>query len=161
MPFDAVTTPKQLGQVTIRRGRLHEILDDGSLVVRSEEDPSELIHCDFLITGSNTHPELAPGSVVLFTPPETESRRGCVLGVIGKYTSSRESEQTNNADQESESLTIHRDNIEIVADSKLVLRCGEGTLTVSKDGTIIIRGTRMLSRSKGINKIKGAAVQIN
>jgi hypothetical protein len=161
MPFDGIRTLEQIGQAAIRRGRLHEILDDGSLVVRDDEEPRELIHCDFLITGSNPHPELVPGSAVLFAPPETEGRRGCVLGVIGKYASSCESERTNGADQESESLTIRRDNIEIVADSKLVLRCGEGTLTVSDDGTIIIRGTRMLSRSKGINKIKGAAVQIN
>jgi hypothetical protein len=44
---------------------------------------------------------------------------------------------------------------------KLVLECGEGSITINKKGHIIIKGTKVVSRSKGVNSIKGASVRIN
>ena len=45
--------------------------------------------------------------------------------------------------------------------SEVVLRCGEGQIVLRSDGKILIKGTHLVSRSTGINKIKGGAVQIN
>lgn len=55
------------------------------------------------------------------------------------------------------------DGERIVFDAKkeIVLRCGKGSVTIRADGKIVIRGTNLLSRSRGMNKIKGAAVSIN
>jgi len=49
----------------------------------------------------------------------------------------------------------------IEAEREIVLRCGKGSITIQADGTVTVRGTRLLSRSSGINKIKGATVLIN
>jgi hypothetical protein len=46
-------------------------------------------------------------------------------------------------------------------DEEVVVRCGQGSLTIRADGTVIIRGCKLLSRSSGVNRIKGAAVLIN
>jgi hypothetical protein len=47
------------------------------------------------------------------------------------------------------------------ARDEIVLRCGRSTIELRVDGKIIIRGTHLLSRSSGINRIKGGAVSIN
>jgi len=53
------------------------------------------------------------------------------------------------------------DRLELVAEREIVLRCGEASLTLTRAGKIILRGTYLLSRSSGVNKIKGGSVQIN
>lgn len=47
------------------------------------------------------------------------------------------------------------------AEEEIVLKCGEGSITLRKDGKIIIKGTHLLSRASGPNRIKGGSVQIN
>ncbi len=47
------------------------------------------------------------------------------------------------------------------AEEEVVLRCGEGSITLRKDGKIVIRGTHILSRSSGPHRIKGGSVNIN
>jgi len=47
------------------------------------------------------------------------------------------------------------------AGNMIELRCGKGSITLRRDGKIIIRGTSLVSRSTGKNKIKGASVAIN
>lgn len=49
----------------------------------------------------------------------------------------------------------------VEADRELVLRCGAASITLSRDGKIRIRGTDLLARSSGGNRIKGANVRIN
>jgi hypothetical protein len=44
---------------------------------------------------------------------------------------------------------------------ELVLRCGEASLTLRRNGRVVLRGTYVESRSKGTNRIKGGSVQIN
>jgi len=47
------------------------------------------------------------------------------------------------------------------AKEEIVLRCGKASVILSRDGKIVIKGTHLLSRSRGMNKIKGGAVHIN
>jgi hypothetical protein len=47
------------------------------------------------------------------------------------------------------------------AKEEIVLRCGKASVTLTKAGKVIIRGTYLLNRSSGVNKIKGGSVQIN
>ncbi|MBZ8141134.1 hypothetical protein CLD22_14625 [Rubrivivax gelatinosus] len=49
----------------------------------------------------------------------------------------------------------------IQAEREIVLQCGEASITLTRAGKVLIRGTYVLSRSTGYNKIKGAAVDIN
>jgi Domain of unknown function (DUF6484) len=49
----------------------------------------------------------------------------------------------------------------VTAEREIVLRCGEASITLTRAGKVIIKGTYVLSRSSGYNKIKGAAVDIN
>ena len=47
------------------------------------------------------------------------------------------------------------------AKEQLVLRCGKATITLTKAGKVLIQGTYLLSRSSGVNRIKGGSVQLN
>lgn len=51
--------------------------------------------------------------------------------------------------------------LEFEASEGLVLRCGEATITLTKQGKIVIDGAYVTSKSTGVNAIKGAAVRIN
>ena len=47
------------------------------------------------------------------------------------------------------------------AHDEIVLRCGESSISLRKDGKVVIRGRELVSRAAEINKIKGGAVHIN
>jgi hypothetical protein len=47
------------------------------------------------------------------------------------------------------------------AEKELVFRCGEASITLTRAGKVLIRGAYLLSRSTGVNRIKGGSVQIN
>jgi hypothetical protein len=63
-----------------------------------------------------------------------------------------------NRDQVAESVP---DTLRIEAGRELVIECGEAKISLRKDGRIEIRGTHLISRSSGPNKIKGGSVYIN
>ena len=51
--------------------------------------------------------------------------------------------------------------ITLEAENEIILKCGKGSITIHKDGKIIVKGTNLLSRSSGVNRIKGGSVGIN
>ncbi|MEO6094816.1 MAG: DUF6484 domain-containing protein [Fibrobacteria bacterium] len=53
------------------------------------------------------------------------------------------------------------DKIKLEAGQELVLKCGPASITLTKDGRVVIRGADVLTRSTGSNRIKGGAVHIN
>jgi hypothetical protein len=49
----------------------------------------------------------------------------------------------------------------VSAGEQLVLRCGKASITLTKAGKVLIDGSYVLSRSTGINRVKGGSVQLN
>ena len=47
------------------------------------------------------------------------------------------------------------------ADREIVLRCGKASITLTREGKVILQGTYVSSRSSGVNRIKGGTVEIN
>jgi hypothetical protein len=146
---------------SVVRGRLLEIDPDGTLIVIGDAADRKQYYCDYLWVDRAASAPLIPGCQVLFVPPQDGSDRGCVLGVVGRYVRVTEENHSTQERVRSSSETPRERVIEIAADEKLTLQCGESSIVLSGDGSVIIRGTRIVSRSKGINRIKGAAVQIN
>ena len=58
-------------------------------------------------------------------------------------------------------IDMDDDRIVLSAEREIVLRCGDASITLTRAGKVVIRGSYILSRSSGYNKIKGAAVDIN
>ncbi len=53
------------------------------------------------------------------------------------------------------------EKIMLSAEKEIVLRCGEASITLTSAGKILLKGTYVMSRSSGVNRIKGGSVQIN
>lgn len=61
------------------------------------------------------------------------------------------------------SVEVVRDGerLELTADQELVLRCGKATITLTRDGKVLIRGAYISSWSTGANRVKGGSVHLN
>lgn len=79
--------------------------------------------------------------------------------IIGVLRSEGETEETTPASLEVSETRKERLLIEAVAE--LVLKCGAGSITLRRDGKIVLRGTHLLSRASGPIRIKGGHVEIN
>ena len=49
----------------------------------------------------------------------------------------------------------------VTATDRIVLRCGKSSITLTREGKVLIEGSYVLSRSTGVNRIKGGSVQVN
>jgi len=58
-------------------------------------------------------------------------------------------------------VSLDGEQVTLSAKNEIVLRCGKASITLTRAGKIIIRGAYLLSRSSGVNRIKGGSVQIN
>lgn len=56
---------------------------------------------------------------------------------------------------------VDKKRVVIAAEEEIELRCGRSSITLTKAGKVILRGDYLLSRSTGVNRIKGGSVQIN
>jgi hypothetical protein len=64
---------------------------------------------------------------------------------------------------EPDTMSVETDGERLIvcAERQLVLRCGKACITLTQAGKVLIEGTYVSSRSSGVNRIKGGAVQIN
>jgi hypothetical protein len=51
--------------------------------------------------------------------------------------------------------------VEIEAADEIVLRCGQASIVLRRNGRVVIRGTYIETRSRGVNRVKGGSVEIN
>jgi len=56
---------------------------------------------------------------------------------------------------------VDGERVVISAEEEIVLQCGNASITLTRAGKILLRGAYLLSRSSGVNRIKGGSVQIN
>ena len=51
--------------------------------------------------------------------------------------------------------------VRVVAEDEIVLQCGEASITLRRNGRVVVRGTYVETHSDGTNRIKGGQVRIN
>lgn len=51
--------------------------------------------------------------------------------------------------------------VRVTAQEEIVLQCGPASITLRRNGRVVIRGTYVETHSEGTNRIKGGQVQIN
>ncbi len=64
------------------------------------------------------------------------------------------------ADKPSEAM-VDNNKIVFEANEEIVLKCGKSSIKINKQGKIVIKGTELISRASGNNKIKGSNIQLN
>jgi hypothetical protein len=93
--------------------------------------------------------DISRQAVVIFD--EGDPRRPIILGLLcGK----EDSERPVNVEVDGEKLVL-------TGSQEIVLRCGGASITLTRAGKVLIQGEYVLTRSKGVNRIKGGSVQIN
>ena len=70
-------------------------------------------------------------------------------------------EATLDADAESTSAIVDGKKLRLEGQDEIVLRCGKSSITMRRNGRVVIRGVQVESRATGRNRIKGGAVLIN
>lgn len=67
------------------------------------------------------------------------------------------------APAEDSKLEAKVDGKRVVIEGKdeIVLRCGQASITLRRNGKVVLRGTYLETRASGTNRIKGGSVQIN
>jgi len=83
---------------------------------------------------------------------ENNHLKPIIIGLIEKKTETPQQELD---------VKIIGDKLELNSNKEIVIRCGEASITLTQAGKIIVRGNYIVSRSSGVNRIKGASVQIN
>jgi hypothetical protein len=79
-----------------------------------------------------------------------------VMGVL------REREAWPLADQPGQvAVDTDGERLIVTAKEQVVIRCGKASITLTKAGKVLIQGSYVLSRSSGVNRIKGGSVQLN
>lgn len=96
------------------------------------------------------------GAAVVLTCEQGDPTRPIVLGVLRDRTGWP-------AEQGSAQVEVDLDGERMVVSAReqLVLRCGKARITLTKAGKVLVEGTYVSSRSSGMNRLKGAAIQLN
>lgn len=104
---------------------------------------------------------LTVGDKVLLSKPDNWSG-WVVTGALQRGSPSEDVRELNVEElQESTEIKVDGKRVELEGQDEIVLRCGKASITLRRNGRIVIRGTYVESYSKGTNRIKGGSVQIN
>lgn len=136
-------------------GRLASITDAGVPLVEVLDDGS------FGPVAARTTIALAPdqiGSEVVLCFAAGDFRQPIIVGVLLVPSPAAPREDSR---RQSAQVELNGQRLELTAEDELVLRCGKSSITLTKAGKVLIRGEYLLSRSSGVNRIKGGSVQIN
>lgn len=97
------------------------------------------------------------GHQVVLAFEQGDAERPIVMGVLREAGLGAEDREAARA------LAVEGDGQRLIvsAQEQLVLRCGKASITLTRAGKLLIEGTYVLSRSTGVNRIKGGSVQLN
>lgn len=105
----------------------------------------------------------ALGAEVVLVFETADIRKPIIIGVVQPSRVTVENPKRSLPGQQVPVISVERDGEKVVvsAEKEIVLRCGEASITLTRAGKILLKGTYVISRSSGVNRIKGGAVQIN
>jgi hypothetical protein len=101
------------------------------------------------------------GSQVLIVCENGDPEQAILIGVVAKMEASCDAAHAASADAPRRSARIDGESVVLEAESEIVLRCGKGSLTLTADGRIVLKGVEITSRALRQHKIKGGTVNIN
>jgi hypothetical protein len=151
----------------IGKGKIVGFDQHGTIIVEPE-DGGDTVPCYCIRNGKDALPVYNKDDMVAFTTAE-DGRDGFIFGRIEAYIPCTDEQSVAppsvqlpiDFDKKRKSLTLQGKTITLDADKEATIVCGKSSIHLRKDGRVVIRGARILSRSSGTNKIRGASVMIN
>lgn len=103
------------------------------------------------------------GSEVALMFEGGDLRKPIIIGRMFQQDQSRRNILKNISIDGEKDIDAHIDGtkISINARKEIVFRCGKASITMTQAGKILIRGKYILSRSTGVNRLKGGSIQLN
>ena len=90
-----------------------------------------------------------------------ELTRPIIMGVVQEWNAAAR-QRLGTVEQEARVTVRHNDDsLLLTAAKEITLQCGKASITLTSAGKLLLRGAYLLSRSSGVNRIKGGSVQIN
>lgn len=147
--------PPRLPQVVI--GKITGFADDGSPFV---DFPGTARQAPLaaLSTGSVGRDQVGREAALLFVGGDP--LRPLIVGLVHHPEAEPTSHEAPAAPGEIEAR-LDGGRVVLTAEREIELRCGKASLILTRAGKVLIRGAYLLSRSSGVNRIKGGSVQIN
>jgi hypothetical protein len=157
---------KDLSTPTIRGfcvGQIVQITREGRALVDYPGNPTGPIEARSVLDAPSTHGNYSEGGMpVLLFFENGDSALPIIVGLIRDtlYPSTPLEEAVLPLERPGSGVI---DGRKIVFDAKeeIMLCCGKSSVLLRKDGKIVVKGSQIISRASGTNKIKGAAVRIN
>jgi hypothetical protein len=72
-----------------------------------------------------------------------------------------ETNNSSNTEVAKPEIIVDGNKLELSAAEEITLRCGKSSITLNKNGKILIKGEHMLNRTSGSYKIKSGSIQLN
>ena len=105
---------------------------------------------------------LASDREVLLVFEAERSDKPIIVGLIQSRDSHVEVKKQEDESRSNElEALVDGKRIVLHAEDEIVLRCGDASITLQRNGRIVVRGAYVETRSKGVNRIKGGTVRIN
>jgi len=124
--------------------------------VRWQASDGQAHEADALLTGTV---QVRLQDTVLFVLPDNWPQ-AVILAVLSS-TRSSDVRGESRTDPLPILATVDGKRVEVVGQDEVVLRCGDASITLRRNGRVVIRGTYVESHAKGTNRIKGGSVLIN
>jgi len=135
------------GQITVIDdcNRLYVTYNSGIVSAEPVRTTLELGHYGRSVVGLN----------VILAIPKSNGTSPIILGVVTEAVvpPHKANDASNDIDES--------DDIVLEAVNSLSLKCGTSEIVIRRNGEVVIRGTKIVSRAAQSNKIKGATVLIN
>jgi hypothetical protein len=135
-------------------GQLVALTNEGRtpLVVFRGQPTSAAVTARSVVDLHGAH--LGRGVVLLFEG--ADPGKPIVMGVLRDENGTHVDDHPGHVD-----VSADGERMLVTAKEQLVLRCGKASVTLTKAGKVLIEGTYVLSRSSGVNRVKGGSVQLN
>jgi hypothetical protein len=138
-------------------GRIHAVTEDGTILVVIPSGSQPPFRAGTLLDVGPS--DVGLEVVLAFTPERGD--RPVILGMVEERSRRESKARIDMERSDVQDLRIDGQSVHFKAADEVLLECGQGSIRIRRDGKIIIKGLQIVSRAKGVNKIKGAAVSIN
>lgn len=142
-------------------GRIEGVDNDGNIAVTfpgsSQHHPAKLA---VAIDATQLQHAIASRQPVVLVFENADAAKPIIVGFVAA-TPALDANKDTSARAEPLEADIDGRRVKLMGKDEIVLECGQASITLRRNGRVVIRGTHIESDSDGANRIKGGQVRIN
>ncbi len=132
-------------------GRIATIAADGTVMVVVAGSAATAAMVVTHLTPDSLIRAQHDGALVLVVPIDGETVRWALIGILRPTVT----------DIPPATATIDGSRVELTGRDEVILTCGKASITLTKAGKVMIKGTYVSSGADGVHRITGGSVQVN